>query len=49
MVKGIIEFIIKFGFVNFDFNDVRVVMKDGGVVMIGIGESDSEKCVFEVV
>ncbi|WP_048149230.1 cell division protein FtsZ [Palaeococcus ferrophilus] len=42
-VKGITELITKPGLVNLDFNDVKAVMKDGGIAMIGIGESDSEK------
>ncbi|MCD6558389.1 MAG: cell division protein FtsZ [Palaeococcus sp.] len=42
-VKGITELITKPGLVNLDFADVRAVMKDGGIAMIGIGESDSEK------
>jgi len=46
-VKGITELITKPGLVNLDFNDVRAVMKDGGVAMIGIGESDSEKRALE--
>lgn len=46
-VKGITELITKPGLVNLDFADVRAVMKDGGVAMIGIGESDSEKRALE--
>ncbi|WP_461863183.1 cell division protein FtsZ [Thermococcus sp.] len=46
-VKGITELITRPGLVNLDFNDVRAVMKDGGVAMIGIGESDSEKRALE--
>jgi cell division protein FtsZ len=46
-VKGITELITKPGLVNLDFADVKAVMKDGGVAMIGIGESDSEKRALE--
>jgi len=41
-VKGITDLITQPGLVNLDFADVRSVMKDGGVAMIGMGESDSE-------
>lgn len=40
-VKGIAELITTSGLVNLDFADVRAVMSDGGVSLIGIGESDS--------
>ncbi|MEI6731076.1 MAG: cell division protein FtsZ [archaeon] len=39
-VKGITELITKAGLVNLDFADVRAVMCNGGVSLIGIGESD---------
>jgi len=42
-VKGITELITKPGLVNLDFADVRTVMESGGVAMIGLGESESEK------
>jgi cell division protein FtsZ len=42
-VKGITELITKQGLVNLDFADVQTVMERGGVAMIGLGESDSEK------
>jgi len=41
-VGGIAELITKPGLVNVDFADVRSVMKEGDVAMIGIGESDTE-------
>jgi len=41
-VKGITELITKAGLVNLDFADVKAVMSNGGVSLIGIGESDSE-------
>ncbi len=40
-VKGITELITKAGLVNLDFADVKAVMSNGGVSLIGIGESDS--------
>jgi len=41
-VKGITELITKSGLVNLDFADVKTVMSNGGVSLIGIGESDSQ-------
>jgi len=40
-VKGITEMITKPGLVNLDFADVRTIMENGGVAMIGMGESSS--------
>ncbi len=40
-VKGIAELITSAGLVNLDFADVKAVMSDGGVSLIGIGESSS--------
>ncbi len=40
-VKGIAELVTKAGLVNLDFADIRAVMGDGGVALIGVGESDS--------
>ncbi len=40
-IKGLTEMITKPGLVNLDFNDLRTIMKDGGVAMIGVGESES--------
>jgi len=42
-VKGITELITKAGLVNLDFADIRAVMANGGVSLIGIGESDSSR------
>jgi len=42
-VKGITELITKSGLVNLDFADVKAVMSNGGVSLIGIGESDAEE------
>ena len=48
-VKGITELITKPGLVNLDFADMRTVMKDGGMAMIGFGESDAENKAIESV
>lgn len=48
-VKGIAELVTKPGLVNLDFADVRAVMGNGGLAMIGLGESDSENRAFESV
>jgi cell division protein FtsZ len=41
-IKGITELITKPGLVNLDFNDLRTIMKGGGVAMIGLGEGDED-------
>lgn len=48
-VKGITELITKAGLVNLDFADVKAVMNNGGVSLIGIGESDSQNRAVEAV
>ncbi|MFH1630825.1 MAG: cell division protein FtsZ [Candidatus Aenigmatarchaeota archaeon] len=48
-VKGIAELITRPGLVNLDFADIRAVMRDGGLAMIGIGDSDSENRAAEAV
>ena len=48
-VKGIAELVTKAGLVNLDFADIRAVMKNGGVALIGVGESDSENRASEAV
>ncbi|MGV8151320.1 MAG: cell division protein FtsZ [Candidatus Woesearchaeota archaeon] len=48
-VKGIAELITRAGLVNLDFADVRAVMGNGGVALIGIGESDTENRAMEAV
>lgn len=48
-VKGITELVTKPGLVNLDFADVRAIMKEGGLAMIGMGESNSENKAFESV
>jgi len=48
-VKGITELITKTGLVNLDFADVKAVMLNGGVSMIGMGESDSQQRAVDAV
>jgi cell division protein FtsZ len=48
-IKGITEIISKPGLVNLDFNDVRTIMKGGGVAMIGLGESDSDNRAHDAI
>jgi len=48
-VKGIAELVTRPGLVNLDFADVRAVMGEGGMAMIGMGESDTENRAFESV
>src|SRR3990167_9009138 len=48
-VKGIAELVTKTGLVNLDFADVKAIMSEGGVAMIGVGESDSEDRAIEAV
>jgi cell division protein FtsZ len=40
-VKGTTELVTKSGLVNLDFADVKAVMSNGGVSLMGMGESDS--------
>lgn len=48
-VKGIAELITRPGLINLDFADIKAVMKQGGVAMIGVGESDAETRAVEAV
>lgn len=48
-VKGITELVTKTGLVNLDFADVKAVMVNGGVSLIGMGESDSQNRAVEAV
>jgi cell division protein FtsZ len=41
-IKGITEIVTKPGLVNLDYADIRTVMKEGGVALIGLGESDTQ-------
>ncbi|MDK2849987.1 MAG: cell division protein FtsZ [Candidatus Woesearchaeota archaeon] len=47
MIKGIVETISIPSLVNLDFADVRAIMKDGGVAVIGVGSSDTNNRVEE--
>jgi len=49
MIKGIVETITLPSLINLDYADVSAIMKDGGVAVIGIGESDSQDRVNEAV
>ena len=40
-IKGITEIVTRPGLVNLDYADILTVMKDGGVALIGLGESES--------
>lgn len=48
-VKGVTELVTTSGLVNLDFADIRTVMVDGGVSLIGMGESDSAERAKEAV
>ena len=49
MIKGIVETISVPSLVNLDYADVKAIMTDGGVSIVGIGESNSEERVDEAV
>ena len=49
MIKGIVETITLPSLINLDYADVSTIMKDGGVAVIGIGESDTKDRVTEAV
>ncbi len=48
-VKGVTELVTKTGLVNLDFADVKAVMVNGGVSLIGMGEADSQSRAIEAV
>jgi len=48
-VKGTTELVTKSGLVNLDFADVKAVMSDGGVSLMGMGESDAANRAQEAV
>jgi len=48
-VKGVTELVTKSGLVNLDFADVKAVMSDGGVSLMGMGESDAANRALESV
>jgi len=41
-IKGITELITRPGLVNLDFNDLKTIMKSGGVAMIGMGQGEGD-------
>ncbi|MFH1586037.1 MAG: cell division protein FtsZ [archaeon] len=48
-VKGVTELVTTSGLVNLDFADIKAVMSDGGVSLIGMGESDTEQRAVEAI
>ena len=48
-VKGVTELVTKSGLVNLDFADIKAVMVDGGVSLIGMGEADSQNRALESI
>lgn len=48
-VKGVAELVTMPGLVNLDFADIHTVMGNGGVSLIGVGESDSDSRAMEAV
>lgn len=48
-VKGITELVTKPGLINLDFADIKAVMSEGGLAMIGMGQSDTENRATEAV
>jgi cell division protein FtsZ len=49
MIKGIVETITLPSLINLDYADVSAIMRNGGVAVIGIGESDATDRVTEAV
>jgi len=49
MIKGIVETISLPSLINLDFADVKAIMKMGGLCVMGIGESHSDKKAEEAV
>ena len=48
-VKGTTELVTTSGLVNLDFADIKTIMVNGGVSLIGMGESDSAQRAMESV
>lgn len=48
-VQGIADIIVKPGYINVDFADVRAVMSERGLAMMGIGEAAGEEAAVEAV
>src|SRR3989344_1703025 len=49
MIKGIVDTITLPSLINLDYADVRAIMTNGGVAVIGIGEADTQNKVQEAV
>lgn len=48
-VKGTTELVTTSGLVNLDFADIKAVMVNGGVSLIGLGESDTENRAMDAI
>ena len=48
-VKSIAELITKRGYINVDFADVKMIMKDGGMAIMGEGDADGPDRAIEAV
>ena len=48
-VQGIADIIVKPGYINVDFADVRTVMSERGLAMMGIGEAADDNAAVEAV
>jgi len=48
-VRGIIEIITKTGYVNVDFEDVKTMMKNSGMALMGCGEGSGENRLEDAV
>ncbi|MDR1681024.1 MAG: cell division protein FtsZ [Prevotellaceae bacterium] len=48
-VKGIAEIITRPGFINIDYADVEMAMKDSGVAIMGTGKANGEQRALEAV
>ena len=48
-VQGIADIIVKPGYINVDFADVRTVMAEHGMAMMGIGEASTENAAVDAV
>ncbi len=48
-VRGITELVTTTGLVNLDFADIKAVMVNGGVSLIGMGESNTEHRAMEAI
>jgi len=48
-IKGITELITTPGLVNLDFADVKAILENGGISLIGLGESDTQNRAIEAV